>query len=200
MGNIEFIAIDAADAGAAESFCDSVFGLGDRVRVQESQAPTSGFRGFTVSLLVAQPATVREYFDRAVEAGASALKPPAKSLWGYGGAIQAPDGTVWTLASSAKKDAGPAVRQIDGLVLQLGVDDVAASKQFYVDRGLTVAKSYGRKYVEFDTGAITLSLLKRSALAKTAGLSDSGEGSHRLVIGGDTQTFVDPDGFAWHAV
>lgn len=39
-------------------------------------------------------------------AGATALKPAAKSLWGYGGVVQAPDGTIWTVASSSKKDTG----------------------------------------------------------------------------------------------
>jgi hypothetical protein len=37
------------------------------------------------------------------------------------------------------------------IVLLLGVADVAASKRFYVDHGLAVAKSFGRKYVQFDT-------------------------------------------------
>ena len=40
--------------------------------------------------------------------------------------------------------------QIDQVVLLLGSADVAAAKQFYVERGLTVAKSFPRVYVEFD--------------------------------------------------
>ena len=42
---------------------------------------------------------------------------------------------------------------VDAVVLLMGVEDVKASKQFYVDRGLTVAKSLGGKYVEFDATA-----------------------------------------------
>jgi hypothetical protein len=127
--------------------------------------------------------------------------PAAKSLWGYGGAVQAPDGTVVTVASSSKKDTGPANRQIDDLVLQLGVADVAASKRFYVDRGLAVAKSYGRRYVEFGPASspVTLALTKRRTLAKVAGVSPDGTGSHRIAVGSEAGTFTDPDGFRWEA-
>ena len=83
--------------------------------------------------MVSQPATVDGLVDAALDAGATVLKPAAKSLWGYGGVVQAPDGTIWKIATSAKKDTGPATRQIDEIVLLLGVADVAASKQFYVD-------------------------------------------------------------------
>ncbi|WP_407703638.1 hypothetical protein [Streptomyces triticagri] len=30
-----------------------------------------------------------------------------------------------------------------------------------------------------------------------AGIAPDGSGSHRLTIGGDTEPFTDPDGFAW---
>jgi hypothetical protein len=43
--------------------------------------------------------------------GATPLKPVAKSFWGYGGVVQAPDGAIWTVATSSKKDTGPATRQ-----------------------------------------------------------------------------------------
>jgi hypothetical protein len=76
---------------------------------------------------------------------------------------------------------------------------VAASKRFYADRGLAVARSFGRKYVEFDmpSGAVTLALYGRRALAKDAGVAQDGDGSHRLVIGSGAGPFTDPDGFAW---
>ncbi|MFC6678698.1 hypothetical protein ACFQE7_22435 [Nonomuraea ferruginea] len=120
---------------------------------------------------------------------------------GYGGVVQDPGGAIWTVASSSKKDTGPASTQIDEIVLQLGVEDVAASKKFYVDRGFSVAKSYGRKYVELATPSspVTLSLYKRRALAKVAGVAPEGTGSHRLAIGGDAGPFTDPDGFVWEA-
>ena len=68
-------------------------------------------------------------------------------------------------------------------MLLLGVADVAASKRFYVERGLAVAKSFGRKYVEFATrvGSVTLALYGRRALAKDAGVAPDGTGSHRLI-------------------
>jgi hypothetical protein len=127
------------------------------------------------------------------------LKPAAKSLWGYGGVVQAPDGTIVTVASSSKKDTGPAAREIDELVLQLGVADVAATKRFYVDRGFDVAKSYGRRYVQFDSGPVTLALYKRRGLAKVSGVSPDGSGSHRIAVGSDAGPFTDPDGFGWEA-
>jgi hypothetical protein len=200
MAAIEFATIEVADTAAADRFHTAAFGLGSRVRVRASEAPTTGFRGFTMSLVVSQPATVDGLISTALDAGATSLKPVAKSLWGYGGVVRAPDGTIWTVASSAKKDTGPATRAIDELALQLGVADVATSKRFYLDRGIPVARSYGRRYVEFATGPVKLALYKRRALAKVAGVSDEGSGSHRLAIGSDAGPFTDPDGFVWEAV
>ena len=84
-------------------------------------------------------------------------------------------------------------------MLLLGVADVIASKRFYVDRGLAVKRSFGRKYVEFAAPAshVKLALYERRALAKDAGVSPEGTGSHRIVIGSDAGPFTDPDGFAW---
>jgi len=64
-----------------------------------------------------------------------------------------------------------------------------------------VAKSFGRKYVEFATpsSAVKLALYGRRAAAKDAGVSPEGTGSHRLRIGSDAGSFTDPDGFAWEA-
>jgi hypothetical protein len=123
----------------------------------------------------------------------------ATGLWGYGGVVRAPDGAIWKVATSSKKDTGPATRQIDDIVLLLGVADVKASKRFYVDRGLSVAKSYGSKYVEFDTPStqLKLALYGHRALAKDAGVPPDGTGSHGIVIVGDAGQFTDPDGFAW---
>ena len=73
---------------------------------------------------------------------------------------------------------------------------MGASKRFYVDRGLAVAKSFG-SYVDFATPAspIGLGLYKRRALAKAAGVAPEGTGSHRIRINGDAGSFTDPDGF-----
>ncbi|MFC5827719.1 glyoxalase [Nonomuraea insulae] len=199
MASIECVTLEVVDPTAASLFYTTVFGPDIPVRPQASEAPTTGFRGFTLSLVVSQPATVNGFIDAALGAGATSLKPAAKSLWGYGGVVQAPDGTIWTIASASKKDTGPATRQIDEIVLQLGAADVAATKRFYVDLGLAVAKSYGSRYVEFaiPSSPVKLSLYKRRALAKVAGVAPDGTGSHRLIIGGDTGPFTDPDGFVW---
>jgi len=201
MASIESVTLDVADLTAANRFYTAAFGLGTQMRLRASEAPTAGFRGFTLSLTVSQPATVNGLIGAALDAGATTLKPAAKSFWGYGGVVRAPDGTIWKVATSAKKDTGPATRQIDQMVLLLGVADVAASKRFYVDRGLAVAKSFGRKYVEFATpsGPVKLALYGRRAAAKDAGVFPEGTGSHRLTIGSDAGPFTDPDGFAWEA-
>jgi predicted lactoylglutathione lyase len=200
MAAIESVVIEVAPTTQqVEAFYADVFSMGGRVQVRPSEAGTTGFRGFTMSLVLSQPASVNSIMDNARDAGAMVIKPAAKSLWGYGGVLQAPDGTIWTVAASSKKDSGPANMHVDAMVLQLGVADVAASKQFYLDRGLTLAKSFGSRYVEFDTGTIKLTLNKRSALAKTAGVSPDGTGSHRLLISGDAGTFTDPDGFTWES-
>ncbi len=202
MTSIASLTLEVADPTATERFYNDAFGLGAQVRLRASEAPTSGFRGFTLSLIASQPATVDCLLDGALDAGATQLKPAAKSLWGYGGVVQAPDGTVWKVATSKKKNVGPATRDVEEVVLLLGVADMAASKRFYVDRGLTVAKSFGSKYVEFaasPSSPAKLALYKRRALAKDAGVTPDGTGSHRLVIGVDAGPFTDPDGFAWEA-
>ena len=50
---------------------------------------------------------------------------------------------------------------------------IRACQRFDVDRGLAVAKSFGRKYVEFATPSnpVKLALYGRRALAKGAGVS-----------------------------
>ena len=201
MTSIESVTLEVADPTAATGFYAATFALGTQLRLRASEAPTSGFRGFTLSLTVSQPAIVNGLIGAALDAGATPLKPVTRSFWGYGGVVRAPDGTIWKVATSAKKDTGPATRQIDQVVLLLGVTDVAASKRFYVDHGLAVAKSFGRKYVEFasPSSSLKLALYGRRALAKDAGVPLDGTGSHRLTIGGDAGPFTDPDGFAWQA-
>jgi catechol 2,3-dioxygenase-like lactoylglutathione lyase family enzyme len=199
MISISSITLEAADPQAAQRFYADAFGLDTQVQLRPAQAPTDGFRGFTMSLVVSQPADADVLLDGALAAGATSLKAATKSLWGYGGVVQAPDGAIWKVATSNKRNTDPASRRIDEMVLLLGVGDVPASKAFYVDHGLDVAKSFGRSYVQFegDGSPIKLGLYKRRALAKDAGVPVDGSGSHRLLIGGDAGGFTDPDGFAW---
>ncbi|MFG2990902.1 glyoxalase [Streptomyces sp. NPDC048257] len=201
MASIETLTLEVADTTAAHRFY-SAFGLDTQVRLRASEAPTTGFRGFSLSLTVPRPADVDVLVGAALDAGATALKPVSKSFWGYGGVVQAPDGTIWKVATSEKKDTGPATGRIDDIVLLLGTADMAASKRFYVDRGFAVGKSFGSKYVEFATPSspFKLALYGRRALAKDVGVPIDGTGSHRLVIGGAGGAFTDPDGFAWEAV
>jgi predicted lactoylglutathione lyase len=201
MTSIHSLTLEAPDPAAADAFHRAAFDLGDRVHARATDAPTTGFRGFTVSLVVSQPSTVDSLIASALDAGATTLKPATKSFWGYGAVVQAPDGAIWKVATSAKKEKGEATRQIDDLVLLLGVEDVKASKRFYVDQGLEVARGFGGKYVEFKapTTGVKLALYGRRALAKDAGVAPDGGGSHRLVINNGGARFTDPDGFAWGA-
>jgi hypothetical protein len=200
MTHIEAITIEAADPKAAEEFYTAAFGPDLPLRFRASEAPSSGFRGFTIDLIASQPANVDALMAAAVAAGATVIKEATKSFWGYGGVLQAPDGTVLKFASSSKKNTTPAEKRYDDLVLLMGTGDMNASKQFYVDHGLEVAKSYGRKYTEFaDKGAVKLALYPRKAFAKTAFVNVEGSGSHRMAIWGSDGSFTDPDGFVWES-
>lgn len=197
MTAIDHVTLEVADLAAADRFHEAL-GVADRVHTtQASDAPPTGFRGFTLSVVVGQPGDADRFVASATAAGATVVQAPKKSLWGYGGTVQAPDGTIWTVASSSKKDSGPPSSAIESFVLQLGVADVAVSRDFYTERGFAVAKSFGRKYVEFDTGRITLTLNKRAGLAKVAGVADEGAGHHGVVLPSAAGPFTDPDGFAW---
>ena len=199
MTSIQSVTLEVPDPTAANAFYTAAFGLGPELTLRASETPTAGFRGFTLSLVVSQPATVEELIGTALEAGATPLKPVKKSVWGYGGVVQAPDGAIWKVATSSKKNTGPATREINDIVLLLGASDIAATKRFYVDRGLSVAKNFARTYVEFaaPSSHVKLALYRRRALAKDAGVDAEGTGSHRLAIASDAGQFTDPDGFVW---
>jgi predicted lactoylglutathione lyase len=197
---ITSLVLEAPDVAEAEAFY-AALGVGDRVGVRETQAQTSGFRGYTISLVCPHRGNVDAFVAAATGAGATVLKPAKKSFWGYGAIVQAPDGAIWKFATSSKKDTGTAEREYDDMVLLLGVEDVKATKQFYVDHGLTVGKSFGSKYAEFEApaGAIGLGLYPRRAAAKEAGVDVEGSGSHRIAVISDSGTFTDPDGLVWEA-
>jgi catechol 2,3-dioxygenase-like lactoylglutathione lyase family enzyme len=199
MSNIQTLVLEVADPAAARAFYAQAFGPDLPLDFRAGATPSEGFRGFHVSFLMAQPADVDALAESALAAGATTIKPVSKSFWGYGGVLRAPDGAIWKVASSSKKNTGPVSRSFESIALLIGATDVAASKQFYVDRGFTVGKSFGKKYVEFTagTGRVTLALLGRKALAKDAGVPVGGSGSHRLTIVGGSTAATDPDGFAW---
>ena len=109
---------------------------------------------------------------------------------------------VWKVATSAKKDTGPATKEIDQIVLLLGVADVGASKRFYVDRGLTVGKAL-RQHVRRvrvalecgQAGALQGAArsprtpgTRKTAAARTGSSSTATQSAH-----------TDPNEFAWPA-
>ncbi|MCX5400966.1 glyoxalase [Streptomyces sp. NBC_00102] len=198
--SLSSVTLEVADVEEARRFY-SAFGVDAYIRLRAcEEADGAGFRGFTLALTVSGPATVDGFVATAVAAGATVLKPATKSLWGYGGVVRAPDGAIWKIATSARKDTGHVTRTVDEVVLLLGVQDVKATRQFYVDRGLTVGKSFGGKYAEFlpaDSDPVKLALYKRRALAKDLGVPDDTTTFHGIVLGSANGAFTDPDGFTW---
>ena len=183
MTSIESVTLEVPDRGRRGLLRRRVR-PGRQGALRASDAPATGFRGFTLSLVVSQPSTVDSLIGTALAGGATTLKPAAKGFWGYGGVVQDPGGAIWKVATSSKKDTGPATREVDDFVLLLGVASVKATRRFYLDRGLAVAKSFGSKYVEFDTPSspVRLALYSRRAAAKDADVSPDGTGSHRIII------------------
>jgi catechol-2,3-dioxygenase len=76
--SLEDVTLEVDDLTAAERFYNAAFGLGPQVRLRATKAPTRGFRAFTVSLVVSQPATVDALIRAALDGGATSLKPAAK--------------------------------------------------------------------------------------------------------------------------
>ncbi len=101
---ITSVTLGVADPASAAAFYASAFGLDGAVGTHASDAPTTGFRGFALSLVVARPSTVDSLVGTALAGGATALKPVARSFWGYGGVVRTPDGTIvkvaWEAASA----------------------------------------------------------------------------------------------------
>jgi hypothetical protein len=198
MQTIDSLTLDVADPVASEVFYKQAFGLGSTVRAYAAQARSTGFRGFSISLIVGQPSSVDSLYETAVAAGATPVKPSTKGMWGYGAVVEDPDGVVWKLATSAKKEKGLPDRQIDDVVLLLGAADLGASKKFYVSRGLQVKRSFPGRYAEFDSGAVKLALYPgRAGVAKEAGVSADGDGPHGITVNSAAGAFTDPDGFVW---
>jgi catechol 2,3-dioxygenase-like lactoylglutathione lyase family enzyme len=60
MASVESVTLEVADPTAVNHFYTAAFGLDTQVRLRASEAPTTGFRGFTLSLTVSQPASHRQ--------------------------------------------------------------------------------------------------------------------------------------------
>ncbi len=199
---ITSLTLDVADPTSAQDFYEQAFGVGSQISARRADTPATGFRGFTISLVVGQPSTVDSLFQTAVAAGATTVKPLQKGIWVFGDVVQDADGVIWKLATSAKKEKGLPPREIDDLVLLIDASDLGASKRFYVDHGLTVKRSFPGRYAEFDAtnGGIKLALYPgRAGLAKDAGVSPDGDGPHGIAVNSSAGEFTDPDGFNWAA-
>src|SRR5690625_7869256 len=77
MATIDSVTRQVADPATAEKFYADAFDLGPLLQLSPSEAPTSGFRGFTMSLVVAQPSTADALISDARTAGATIIKPAA---------------------------------------------------------------------------------------------------------------------------
>ncbi|MEU6698190.1 hypothetical protein [Pseudonocardia sp. NPDC046786] len=98
----------------------------------------------------------------------------------YGGSVRAPDGTVWTLASSPEKtNTTEATGRVAQVVLLLGVSDVRTTKAFYDGAGLAIGRSFGSQYVEFDTPGIAVTLGVTRSTRGPVGRRDRAERSLR---------------------
>ena len=82
MTCIESVTLEVGDPAVADAFYTAAFDLGTQVSLRASEAPTAGFRGFTLSLVVSQPATVDGLLGAALDAGATPLKPVKKGVLG----------------------------------------------------------------------------------------------------------------------
>src|SRR5260370_38637288 len=81
---ITSVTLEVPDPDAAGAFYRAAFGLGTQLRLRASQAPTTGFRGFTLSLVVSQPSTVDALVGAALDARAMTIRPRTTGLWRHG--------------------------------------------------------------------------------------------------------------------
>ena len=87
--------LEVSDPAVSQSFYETALGVGSEVRARKADTPATGFRGFTISLVVGQPSIVDSLQETALAGGAKSLKPAEKGMWGYGAVVQDADGVVW---------------------------------------------------------------------------------------------------------
>lgn len=71
MTSITSLTLEVADPAAATAFYRSAFDLDGQIALRGTDVPATGFRGFTVSLVVPQPVDVESLFGTALKAGAT---------------------------------------------------------------------------------------------------------------------------------
>lgn len=196
---IENLTIEVDDVPAADAFYQAL-AVGPRVHPAPMTTPLTGFRGYVLGLQASQPADVDALVASALEAGGQIVTEASRSMRRYGATLTAPDGTVVRVSSPARTNAGPASRELEEIVLHLGVDELARTRAFYLERGLELSKRLGRLRVETADGAVGLSFTVREKLARDAGVEADGDRrAHGLILVGGAESFIDPDGFVWVA-
>jgi catechol 2,3-dioxygenase-like lactoylglutathione lyase family enzyme len=148
----------------------------------------TGFRGFTLSYIVAESSGVDDMLARLVRAGGKIAKEPRFAFWGYSAHVADPSGHLWKIASPKRKSllsrktngngVPPEPVPAQELALTIGVADMKRAKQFYEDGlGNPTKKDYS-KFVSFDGGDGTpdLALYKWDALADDADVPPDGSG------------------------
>ena len=159
----------------------------DRLASDVGVSPeSSGFRGFTLSYIVADPSGVDDMLARLAAAGGEIVKEPRFAFWGYSGHVSDPSGHLWKIASPKRKRLLGGKRAVNGvpepvaadeLALTIGVGDMKRAKRFYKDElGNPTKKEYS-KFVSFDgDGGPDLSMYKWDALADDADVPADGTG------------------------
>jgi hypothetical protein len=62
---IESLTLEVADSAASQDFYQAAFDLDTQVHARVADTRSSGFRGFTISLVVSQPSTVDSLLETA---------------------------------------------------------------------------------------------------------------------------------------
>ena len=200
MTSIESIILEVPDPAAAEHFYAAAFGLGDDCGcAPATHRPAASAASPSPSWSPSRaPSTACRRRRRRRREDAQARQEELLGLRRRGAGTGRGDLEGRDVGEEKHRPRHP---RVDDVVLLLGVDDVEASKQFYVDRGLAVAKSFGGKYVEFDAADVAgqAGPLQAACPGQGRRRPPDGTGSHRIVIVGAAGPFTDPDGFAWEA-
>jgi uncharacterized protein len=196
---IDTVTLGVTDIGRAREFYERGFGFApggssmvelrewDALASDAGVAPASaGFRGFTLSYIVADSAGVDAMLARLVDAGGELVKEPRFAFWGYSAHVADPSGHLWKIASPKRKPligrkgngARPEIVPAQELALTIGVADMKRAKQFYKEGlGNPTKKDYS-KFVSFDggDGAPDLAMYRWDALADDADVPAEGSG------------------------
>jgi catechol 2,3-dioxygenase-like lactoylglutathione lyase family enzyme len=149
---------------------------------------TSGFRAFTLSLILTTPGDVDRILERAARRGGRVSKPAKASFWGYSAYVTDPSGYLWKIASAKRRrlisrkepsmNNGHVIKPQEAPIT-IGVADMKRAKEFYRDGlGMPIKKSFGNKFALFggEDGTSDLGMYKREALADDAEVNPEGSG------------------------